>query len=160
MRVGIGYDVHPLVEGRKLILGGLDIPFAKGLSGHSDADVLTHAVMDALLGACALGDIGTHFPPSDPQYKGISSLLLLERVRDLLQHNGWKVGNVDATVVAEKPRLAPFMDEIRRRLARALGIEVGRISVKATTSEKLGAVGRGEGISALAIAAVETHKPA
>jgi 2-C-methyl-D-erythritol 2,4-cyclodiphosphate synthase len=155
MRAGIGYDVHPLVEGRKLILGGLDIPFIKGLSGHSDADVLTHAIMDALLGACALGDIGAHFPPSDPQYKGISSLILLERVGELLKKKGWKVENVDATVVAEKPRLAPFVDEMRRRLARALQVEIGQVSIKATTSEKLGFAGRGEGISALAVAAVE-----
>jgi 2-C-methyl-D-erythritol 2,4-cyclodiphosphate synthase len=155
MRVGIGYDVHPLAAGRKLILGGLDIPFSRGLAGHSDADVLTHAVMDALLGACALGDIGTHFPSSNPQYKGISSLLLLEKVRTLLRQKGWKVCNVDATVVAEKPRLAPFVDEMRRRLARALQVETDQVSVKATTSEKLGFAGRGEGISALAVAAVE-----
>ncbi len=152
MRVGIGYDVHPLVPWRRLVLGGVEIPFTKGLEGWSDADVLTHAVIDALLGAAALGDIGSHFPPGEPQYKAISSLNLLERVRDELLESGWRVDNIDATVVAEKPRLREYIDGMRHQLSRTLDIETGQVSVKASTSDGLGFVGRGEGIAACAVA--------
>ena len=156
MRVGVGYDVHPLTPGRKLILGGVDIPFAKGLSGWSDADVLTHAIIDALLGAAALGDIGSHFPPGEPQYKDISSLALLERVRDELAKNGWRVDNVDATIVAEQPRLRDFIFKIRQQLSQTLGIASGQVSVKASTSAQLGFIGRGEGMAAYAVALIES----
>jgi len=155
MRVGIGYDVHTLASGRRLVLGGVDIPFDMGLDGWSDADVLTHAVMDALLGASALGDIGSHFPSGDPEYRNISSLELLKRVRDKLEENGWRVDNIDATVVAEQPRLIDYIDEMREQLSRVLGIEVGCISVKASTSEGLGFTGRGEGIAVVAVALLE-----
>lgn len=155
MRTGIGYDVHPLVPGRRLVLGGIDIPFEKGLGGWSDADVLTHAIMDALLGAAALGDIGSHFPPGEPEYRDISSLALLERVRDKLRENGWQVGNIDATVVAEKPRLGGYIDEMRRQISGTLGIDIDRVSVKASTSNGLGFIGRGEGMAAWAIASIE-----
>jgi 2-C-methyl-D-erythritol 2,4-cyclodiphosphate synthase len=155
MRVGIGYDVHPLTPGRRLVLGGVDIPFDKGLSGWSDADVLTHAIIDALLGAAALGDIGSHFPPGEPQYKDISSLILLERVRDKLAENDWRIDNIDATIVAEQPRLEGFTSAMRQQLSRALGIALGQISVKASTSAKLGFIGRGEGIAACAVALLE-----
>ena len=148
MRIGHGYDVHRLKEGRKLILGGVEIPYEKGLDGHSDADVLVHAIMDALLGAAALGDIGKLFPDTDPAYAGISSLILLERVAKLLRTNGFAVGNVDATVVAQRPKLAPHIDEMREIIANALGTEKNRVSVKATTEESLGFTGRGEGIAA------------
>ena len=156
MRVGIGYDVHPLAPGRRLVLGGIEVPFDKGLSGWSDADVLTHAIIDALLGAAALGDIGSHFPPHESQYKDISSRLLLERVRDELMQHGWRVNNVDATIVAEQPKLRDFIDQMRQQLSRTLGVEVNQVSVKATTSEKLGVVGRGEGIAACAVALIES----
>ena len=155
MRIGVGYDVHPLTAGRKLVLGGVDIPFDKGLGGWSDADVLTHAVIDALLGAAALGDIGSHFPPGDPQYKGISSLVLLEKVNDKLAENGWRTGNIDATIVAEKPELKDFVDGMRRQLSRALSVDIGKVSVKATTTEGMGFAGRGEGIAACAVALIE-----
>jgi len=156
MRVGIGYDVHPLTPGRKLVLGGIDIPFAKGLSGWSDADVLTHAIIDALLGAAALGDIGSHFPPDEPQYKDISSLTLLKRVRDELAKNGWRVDNVDATIVAEQPRLRDFIDSMRQQLSQTLGIAPSQVSVKASTSARLGFIGRGEAIAAYAVALIES----
>ncbi len=155
-RVGVGYDVHPLTPGRKLVLGGIDIPYEKGLSGWSDADVLTHAIIDALLGAAALGDIGSHFPPGEPQYKDISSLTLLKRVRDDLAKNGWQVDNVDATIVAEQPRLRDFIDSMRQQLSQTLGIAPSQVSVKASTSAQLGFVGRGEGVAAYAVALIES----
>jgi len=155
LRVGIGYDVHSLTSGRRLVLGGIEIPFDKGLSGWSDADVLTHAIIDALLGAAARGDIGSHFPPGDPQYKDISSLILLERIRDELAENGWQVNNIDATVVTERPRLRDFIDQMRGQLSQTLGININQVSVKAHTSEQLGFVGRGEGMAAYAVAILE-----
>lgn len=150
MRIGYGVDAHRLAEGRALILGGVEIPFEKGLDGHSDADVLVHAVMDALLGAAGLGDIGEQFPDGDEAYLGISSLLLLQKVAGLLEECGWSVGNVDATVVAQAPKLSPYKDQMRRQIAQALGVDAAKISVKATTTEKMGPEGRGEGISAVA----------
>ena len=155
LRVGHGYDVHRLVEGRALILGGVTVPFERGLLGHSDADVLTHAVMDALLGAAALGDIGKLFPDSDAAYAGADSIALLERVTALLREHGWQVGNMDATVVAQAPRLAPYIPEMRRRLAEAMGLDVDCVSVKATTEERLGFTGSGEGMAAHAVALIE-----
>ncbi len=155
LRVGHGYDVHRLVEGRALILGGVTVPFDRGLLGHSDADVLTHAVMDALLGAAALGDIGQLFPDSDAAYAGADSIALLERVTALLREHGWQVGNVDATVVAQAPRLALYIPEMRRRLAEAMGLDVDCVSVKATTEERLGFTGSGEGMAAHAVALIE-----
>ena len=155
LHVGIGFDVHSLTPGRRLVLGGIDIPFDQGLSGWSDADVLTHAIIDALLGAAALGDIGSHFPPGDPQYKNISSLILLERIRDELAKNGWQVNNVDATIVAERPRLRDFIDRMRQQLCQTLSINISRVSVKASTTDQLGFVGRGEGIAAYAVATLE-----
>lgn len=155
LRVGHGYDVHRLVEGRALILGGVTVPFDRGLLGHSDADVLTHAVMDALLGAAALGDIGKLFPDSDAAYAGADSIALLERVTALLREHGWQVGNVDATVVAQTPRLAPYIPDMRRRLAEAMGLDVDCVSVKATTEERLGFTGSGEGMAAHAVALIE-----
>lgn len=151
MRIGHGYDVHRLVEGRALILGGVDIPYEKGLLGHSDADVLTHAVMDALLGAAGLGDIGKHFPDTDPTYKGADSLKLLEHVVAVLDEAGWQVGNVDATIIAQRPKLAPHIPTMRENLALRMGVEVGQVNVKATTEEKLGFTGSGEGMSAHAV---------
>ena len=151
LRVGHGYDVHRLVEGRRLILGGVEIPHKTGLLGHSDADVLTHAVMDALLGARAMGDIGKHFPDSDPAYKGADSLLLCERVRELVCRDGWSIGNLDVTVLAQAPKLAPYILAMRQNLAQRLGIDADRISVKATTEEKLGFTGSEEGMSAYAV---------
>jgi 2-C-methyl-D-erythritol 2,4-cyclodiphosphate synthase len=151
MRIGHGYDVHRLVPGRRLIIGGVDIPYEKGLLGHSDADVLLHAVMDALLGAAALGDIGKHFPDNDPAYSGADSLKLTQRVAEILDRAGYKVVNVDATVVAEAPKLAPYIDTMRRNIAGALGIDADCISVKATTEEKLGFTGDGSGIAAHAV---------
>lgn len=155
LRVGHGYDVHRLVEGRALILGGVTVPFDRGLLGHSDADVLTHAVMDALLGAAALGDIGKLFPDSDAAYAGADSIALLERVTALLREHSWQVGNVDATVVAQAPKLAPYVPEMRRRLAEAMGLDVDCVSVKATTEERLGFTGSGEGMAAHAVALIE-----
>lgn len=152
MRIGQGYDVHRLVEGRKLIIGGVDIPYEKGLLGHSDADVLLHAVMDALLGAAALGDIGQHFPNSDERYKGISSIALLKEVGKILQENGYMIENIDSTVIAQRPKLLPYRPQMAENIAAALGIEKEQVSVKATTEEGLGFTGTGEGISAQAIA--------
>ena len=151
MRVGTGYDVHQLVEGRKLFLGGVEIPHDRGLLGHSDADVLLHALMDALLGAAAMGDIGRHFPDSDQQYKGISSVKLLEHVKTLIGDAGFKVGNVDVTVMAQKPKIAPYIPHMRECIAETRGIEIERVNVKGTTTEKLGFVGREEGIAAEAV---------
>jgi len=151
MRIGHGYDVHRLVDGRALILGGVNIPYEKGLLGHSDADVLTHAIMDALLGAAGLGDIGKHFPDTDPAYKGADSLKLLDHVMEVLSQSGWKVGNVDATIIAQRPKLAPYIPDMRNNLAERMGVEVERINVKATTEEKLGFTGSGEGMSAHAV---------
>lgn len=151
IRIGQGYDVHQLTEGRKLILGGVEIPWEKGLLGHSDADVLLHAIMDALLGAAALGDIGALYPDTDPRYEGADSMELLRCVATLLQEKGWALANVDSTVVAQRPKLAPYIPEMRRRIAAALAVEESRISVKATTEEHLGFTGRGEGISAQAV---------
>lgn len=155
MRIGIGYDVHRLVADRKLILGGVEIPWEKGLLGHSDADVLLHAVMDALLGAAALGDIGKHFPDTDPAYRGISSLELLRRVAGLLSENRLQVQNIDATIIAQAPKMRPHIDAMRENIARALQIEPGRINVKATTEEGLGFTGSKEGISAQAVCLLE-----
>lgn len=151
MRIGQGYDVHRLVEGRKLILGGVEIPYEKGLLGHSDADVLVHAVMDALLGAAALGDIGQHFPDTDPKYEGISSIRLLGNVGELLEREGYVIENIDATIIAQRPKLASYRPRMAENIARALKLEEGRVSVKATTEEGLGFTGSGEGISAQAI---------
>lgn len=155
MRIGHGYDVHRLVEGRDLILGGVKIPYEKGLLGHSDADVLTHAVMDALLGAAALGDIGKHFPDTDPAYKGADSLKLAEHVAALLANQGYRIGNVDATVIAQAPKLAPHIPFMKQNLARALGCDADRINVKATTEEHLGFTGEGLGIAAHAVCLIE-----
>ena len=155
MRIGHGYDVHRLVEGRKLILGGVEIPFEKGLDGHSDADVLVHAVMDALLGAAALGDIGKLFPDNDDAYLGADSMELLKKVRNVLQEHGWKPGNLDATVIAQRPKLAPYIDTMRKRIADALETDAENVSVKATTEERLGFTGSGEGIAAHAVCLIE-----
>jgi 2-C-methyl-D-erythritol 2,4-cyclodiphosphate synthase len=154
MRVGIGYDVHRLATGQRLVLGGVEIPSAQGLTGWSDADVLIHAIIDALLGAAALGDIGSHFPPGDPQYKDISSLVLLEKAGDMVKEKGYRVGNIDATVVAEQPKLADFIPGMRKQLSRTLGIAATSVSVKASTSERLGIAGRGEGMIAWAVATI------
>ncbi len=151
MRVGMGYDVHRLVEGRKLIIGGVEIPWGKGLLGHSDADVLLHAVSDALLGAAALGDIGRHFPDSDPAYEGISSLILLQRVGALLTEKGFLIENIDATIIAQAPRMRPYIDAMRENIAEALELDAEHVNVKATTEEGLGFTGAGEGISAQAV---------
>ena len=152
MRIGHGYDVHRLVEGRKLILGGVEVPHTLGLLGHSDADVLTHAVMDALLGAAALGDIGRHFPDTDPAYAGADSLKLLDHVVELLEEKGYQVGNVDATILAQKPKLAPYIEKMRDNLAARMKVEPEQVNVKATTEEKLGFTGAEEGIAAHAVA--------
>ena len=154
MRTGIGFDTHRLVEGRKLVLGGVEIAHTLGLLGHSDADVLAHAIMDALLGAIADGDIGQHFPDTDAKWKDADSLKLLEAVAERVREQGWEVVNVDATVLAERPKLMPHIPAMRERLAQAMGVEVGAVSVKATTVEGLGAIGRQEGISAMAVATV------
>ena len=151
MRAGLGYDVHKLVEGRDLILGGVKIPYEKGLLGHSDADVLLHAIMDALLGAAALGDIGRHFPDSDPAYKGISSIRLLEHVGNLLEEHFYVVENIDATIIAQRPKMAPYIEQMRKNIADTLGLDVDQVNVKATTEEGLGFTGTGEGISSQAI---------
>lgn len=151
MRIGTGYDVHRLVPERKLILGGVDIPFEKGLLGHSDADVLLHAIMDAMLGAAALGDIGQHFPDSDERYRGISSMKLLECTRNILEEKGYTVGNIDATVIAQRPKLLPYIEEMRTNVAKVLGIDTDCVSIKATTEEKLGFTGEGLGIAAQAV---------
>ncbi len=154
IRVGHGYDVHRLTEGRKLILGGVEIPWEKGLLGHSDADVLAHGVMDALLGAAGLGDIGRHFPDTDPAYRGADSLGLLARVAGLLGERGWSVGNVDATILAQRPKLAPHIPQMAENLAKAMGVPPDRVNVKATTEEGLGFTGSGEGMAAHAVALI------
>lgn len=154
MRVGIGYDVHRLAPDNKLVLGGVEVPSEQGLIGWSDADVLTHAVIDALLGAAALGDIGSHFPPGDPKYKGISSLVLLRRVSLMLARRGWQVCNVDVSIVAEQPKLSGYIKNMRQKLAETLGISIGMVSVKANTSEQLGFAGREEGMAAWAVATI------
>ena len=154
MRIGTGYDVHKLVEGRKLIMGGVEIPYEKGLLGHSDADVLVHAIMDALLGAAALGDIGKHFPDTDPKYKGADSLMLMREVRRILSENCFLIGNVDATIIAQAPKMRPHIDRMRQNIAEALSLDITQVSVKATTEERLGFTGRGEGISAQAVALI------
>ena len=155
LRIGHGYDVHRLTEGRRLILGGVEVPYEKGLLGHSDADVLTHAIMDALLGAAALGDLGKLFPDTDAAYAGISSILLLERVAERLREAGYAVVNLDATVLAQAPKLAPYRERMRENLARALSLDTSRVSVKATTEEGLGFTGEGLGIAAHAVALLE-----
>ena len=157
MRIGHGYDVHRLTEGRALILGGVDIPYGKGLLGHSDADVLTHAVMDALLGAAGLWDIGHAFPDTDPAYKGADSLVLLDRVMEMLRAKGFRVGNVDATILAQRPKLAPHIPQMRENLAQRMGISPDRVNVKATTEEGLGFTGSGEGMAAHAVALLEEN---
>jgi len=154
VRFGMGYDVHKLVEGRKLILGGVEIPYVYGLDGHSDADVLLHGITDALLGAAALGDIGKYFPDTDVKYKGVSSIILLERVREIIAEHGYTVNNIDATIVAEKPKMAPYISEMNQRIAAALQVKVGQVNVKATTTEGLGFAGKGEGIAAYAVASI------
>ena len=156
MRVGLGYDVHKLVEGRDLIIGGVQIPYEKGLLGHSDADVLLHAIMDALLGAAALGDIGKHFPDTDPKYKGISSIKLLEYVRELIDDELYVVGNIDATIIAQRPKMAPYIEQMKKNVADALAIEVSQVNIKATTEEGLGFTGSGEGISSQAICSLNS----
>ncbi len=158
MRIGIGYDAHPLAAGRKLVLGGVEIPSKEGLSGHSDADVLTHAVIDALFGAAGFKDIGTHFPPEDDSYNDISSLVLLAKASELIAKRGFNIENIDATVVAQKPQLAPFIDDMRAHLSHVLGLELGQVMVKATTTEGLGFAGRGEGIAAYAVALLDGDK--
>lgn len=156
MRIGTGYDVHKLVPGRKLILGGVTVPYELGLDGHSDADVIVHAIMDALLGAAALGDIGQHFPDNDPEYKGADSIELLKEVGNILKKEGYKVGNIDSTIIAQRPKLMTFLPEMRKNVAAALGIDVNQVSIKATTEEHLGFTGRGEGISSQAVALIES----
>ena len=156
MRVGMGYDVHKLIEGRKLIIGGVDIPYELGLLGHSDADVLLHAIMDALLGAAALGDIGKHFPDNDDRYKGISSLKLLEHVRELLDTNNYIIENIDATIIAQKPKMRPYIDDMRKNIVDTLKIDINQVNVKATTEEGLGFTGSGEGISLQAICSLNS----
>ena len=157
MRIGMGYDVHKLTEGRPLILGGVTVPWEKGLLGHSDADVLVHAIMDALLGAAALGDIGLHFPDTDPRYKGISSIILFEKVGELLREKGYEPGNIDATIIAQKPKLRPYIDEMRKHVAAALDMSVEDVSVKATTEEGLGFTGTQEGISSHAVCLIRQN---
>jgi 2-C-methyl-D-erythritol 2,4-cyclodiphosphate synthase len=155
IRIGHGYDVHAFAENRKCIIGGVTIPYEKGLLGHSDADVLLHAISDSLLGAAALGDIGKHFPDTDPEFKGADSLVLLEKVNDLLVQNGYKVVNVDSTVIAQAPKLAPYILEMRENIAKALKVDIDFVSVKATTEEKMGFTGRKEGISAHSVCLIE-----
>ena len=155
MRVGMGYDVHKLVEGRKLILGGVNVPYEKGLLGHSDADVLTHAIMDALLGAAALGDIGKHFPDTDERYKGADSIVLLRHVKKLLDEKNYVISNIDATVIAQRPKLASFLPDMAVTISEALGIQVNQVNIKATTEEGLGFTGTGEGISSQAVCLLE-----
>lgn len=156
MRVGMGYDVHKLVEGRKLILGGVNIPYEKGLLGHSDADVLTHAIMDALLGAAALGDIGRHFPDTDEKYKGADSIELLRQVKILLSEKQYIIGNIDATIIAQKPKLSPFIPDMVTTISEVLGLKESQVNIKATTEEGLGFTGRGEGICSQAICLLKT----
>jgi 2-C-methyl-D-erythritol 2,4-cyclodiphosphate synthase len=154
MRIGIGYDVHPLVRERKLVLGGVDIPFRKGLDGWSDADALSHAIIDALLGAAALGDIGTHFPPGEAQYEDISSLELLKTTMEKLAEKGWHIVNIDATVIAEEPKLSGFIEKMRQKLSQSLAIDIAKVSVKASTTNGLGCIGKGRWIEARAIALI------
>lgn len=156
MRVGMGYDVHKLVEGRKLIIGGVDIPYEKGLLGHSDADVLLHAIMDALLGAAAMGDIGKHFPDTDERFKGADSMKLMEHVRDMLFEAHYVVNNIDATIIAQRPKMRPYIEEMEKNIARVLMIEKDQVNIKATTEEGLGFTGSGEGISSQAICSIDT----
>jgi len=158
MRIGTGYDTHPLVPGRKLVLGGVHIPFDEGLEGWSDGDALTHAIIDALLGAAALGDIGQHFPPGEPQYKDISSLVLLEEVKGKLAAKGWQVVNIDTTIVVERPRLREYIDDMRATLGKTLSIKIEQVSVKASSNNGLGSIGRGEGIAVYAVALIEGGK--
>lgn len=158
MRIGIGYDVHKLVEGRALIMGGENIPYEKGLLGHSDADVLLHAIMDALLGAAALGDIGKHFPDTDKRYSGISSILLLKNVCELLESKNYRVVNIDSVIIAQKPKMAPYIEQMRLNIANALKLDVDYVSVKATTEEGLGFTGRSEGISTQSVCLIENIK--
>ncbi len=155
MRIGFGYDVHAFAENRKLILGGVDIPHSMGLLGHSDADVAVHAIMDALLGAAALGDIGKHFPDTDPEYEGADSLVLLSKTNRILKEAGFSVNNIDCTIAAQAPKLAPFIEQMRKNVSRALGIDISCVSIKATTTEKLGFEGRKEGISAYAVCLIQ-----
>lgn len=159
MRIGHGYDVHPFVAGRDLILGGVKIPHNKGLAGHSDADALIHAVCDACLGAAGLGDIGRHFPDTDPQYKNIDSRILLRQVKQAIQTKGWRVENIDTTIVAQAPRLAPFMDRMRANLAQDLGIPADSVNIKAGTTEKMGFTGREEGIAVHAVVLLQSSNP-
>ncbi|MCS7206884.1 MAG: 2-C-methyl-D-erythritol 2,4-cyclodiphosphate synthase [Dehalococcoidia bacterium] len=154
-RIGFGWDIHRLVEGRRLVLGGVEIPFPRGLLGHSDGDALTHAIIDALLGAAALGDIGTHFPPTDPRYKDAHSLGLLAQVMQMLHRQGYRLGNLDCTLIAERPHLRPFLDAMRQKLAHSLGVPVQHVSIKAKTAEGLGPLGQQEAIAAYAVALLE-----
>ena len=154
MKIGMGFDSHKLAEGRKLIIGGTEIPFEKGLLGHSDADVLTHAVIDALLGACALGDIGTHFPDSDLKYKNADSMVLLEKTAEMIRQNGFTVGNTDATVIIERPKLAPYIFEMRAKIAKAIGTDIENVSIKAKTNEGMGDIGLGNAAAAVCTALV------
>jgi 2-C-methyl-D-erythritol 2,4-cyclodiphosphate synthase len=158
MQFGIGFDIHPLVAGRKLVLGGVEIPFDRGLDGWSDADVLTHAVIDALLGAAAMGDIGMNFPPGKPEYQNVSSLKLLAEIKVKMAANGWQINNIDATVIAEKPYLREYIDMMRERLRQTLGIPRGQVSVKASTANRVGALGNEEGIAAMAVASIQKTK--
>ena len=155
MRIGIGYDAHRLARGRPLVLGGVEIPFEQGLEGWSDADVVVHAIIDALLGAAALGDIGIHFPTNDPAYEGISSIVLLSRTRNLLKEQGWRISNIDATIIAERPLIHPFVDQMRQNISQALSISKSQVGIKATTTEGLGFTGREEGIAAYSVALLE-----
>ncbi len=157
MRIGLGYDVHKLTENRDLILGGVKIPYELGLLGHSDADVLVHAIMDSLLGAAALGDIGKHFPDTDEKWRGADSIELLKAVGNILSENGYSVCNIDSTIIAQKPKLAPYIEQMRENIAKALTLPIDRVSVKATTTEKLGFCGRGEGIAAESICLIEKN---
>ena len=158
-RVGIGYDVHKLVDGRKLFLGGIEIPSDKGLEGHSDADALLHSICDALLGAASLGDIGKHFPNTDVRFKDISSLVLLEKVNELISNNGYSIENIDSTVLAEKPKLLPYIEQMRNKIAETLKLNLEQVSIKATTNEKIGFIGREEGIAAISIALLYKQNP-
>ena len=159
IRTGFGYDLHRLVQGRKLVLGGVTIPFEKGLDGHSDADVLLHAITDALLGAAAMGDIGTHFPDTDPEWKGADSRMLLRKAVQLIRDRGYQLGNVDSTIVAERPKLKPYIDQMRSNIAADLGLETDQVSVKATTSEQIGMIGREEGMCAMAVCLLHADSP-
>ncbi len=158
MRIGMGYDVHRLEEGRKLIIGGVEIPYEKGLLGHSDADVLVHAIMDAILGALALGDIGKHFPDTSKDFKDIDSMVLLEKVNSLMIQKGYAIGNIDSIIIAQKPKMAPYIEQMREKIAAVLQVEKERLNIKATTTEKLGPEGRGEGITSQAVVILEEQR--